>query len=272
MTLKSLCPLRVLCVCGGESATCLTLNFQINSLLNGGSAGAFGPISDKMSRQISSRGRCFVSFAGRSGRPRQCRSLIFVTTKALTPEQAQTSDSELLHAIARGDEQALASLYDRYRLILFGLILRILHSRPEAEDILQDVFIQVWRRAADFDESRGRAFTWLVTLARSRTIDRLRALESRQRTANEAVQAVPDSVSDSETDALRSEQREAVRACLQELPAEQRQTLVLAYFEGLTQTEIAARLEAPLGTVKTRMRSGMIKLREMLGERMKDFL
>jgi RNA polymerase sigma-70 factor (ECF subfamily) len=195
-----------------------------------------------------------------------------VTTKALKPEQAQTSDSELLHAIARGDEQALASLYDRYRLILFGLILRILHSRPEAEDVLQDVFIQVWKRAADFDESRGRPFTWLVTLARSRTIDRLRALESRQRTANESVLAAAESVSDSEQDAMRAEQSAVVRECLGTLPNEQQQTLVLAYFEGLTQTEIAARLGAPLGTVKTRMRSGMLKLRELLGERMKDFM
>jgi RNA polymerase sigma-70 factor, ECF subfamily len=195
-----------------------------------------------------------------------------VTAKALIPEQAQTSDSELLHAIARGDEEALASLYDRYRLILFGLILRILHSRPEAEDVLQDVFIQIWRRAADFDEARGRPFTWLATLARSRTIDRLRALDSRQRTANESLQGVPESVSDAATDTFLSEQREVVRSALRALPEEQREALVLAYFEGLTQTEIAARLGAPLGTVKTRMRSGMIKLRELLGEKMKGFL
>lgn len=195
-----------------------------------------------------------------------------MTAKALTPEQAQTSDSDLLHAIARGDEEALASLYDRYRLILFGLILRILHSHPEAEDVLQDVFIQVWKRAADFDEARGRAFTWLVTLARSRTIDRLRALNSRQRTANEALEAAPDHVSDAVEDAFKSEQREVVRTALEKLPAEQRQALVLAYFDGLTQTEIASRMGSPLGTVKTRTRSGMIKLRELLGERMKDFV
>ncbi|HEY6186607.1 MAG TPA: sigma-70 family RNA polymerase sigma factor [Pyrinomonadaceae bacterium] len=195
-----------------------------------------------------------------------------MAAEALTPDEAQTLDSELLHAVARGDEAALASLYDRYRLILFGLILRILHSRPEAEDILQDVFIQVWKTAANFDESRGRPFTWLVTLARSRAIDRLRALGSRQRVADEAMQAAPESTSDSEADALQSEQRGVVRAALKELPAEQREALVLAYFEGLTQTEIAARLGAPLGTIKTRMRSGMIKLRELLGERMKDFM
>jgi RNA polymerase sigma-70 factor (ECF subfamily) len=201
-----------------------------------------------------------------------CPHLIFVTAQALTPDEAQTLDSELLHAVARGDEAALASLYDRYRLILFGLILRILHSRPEAEDVLQDVFIQVWKTAPSFDESRGRPFTWLVTLARSRAIDRLRALGSRQRVADEAMQAAPESVSDAATDALESERRGVVREALGELPAEQREALVLAYFEGLTQTEIAARLSAPLGTVKTRMRSGMIKLRELLGEKMKDFM
>lgn len=177
-----------------------------------------------------------------------------------------------MRAIARGDEQSLASLYDRYRLILFGLILRILHSRAEAEDVLQDVFIQVWKRAGDYDESRGRTFTWLVTLARSRAIDRLRALDSRQRTANESLEGVTDSVSDAAEDAFKSEQREVVRAALAALPSEQRQTLLLAYFEGLTQTEIAERLNAPLGTVKTRMRSGMIKLRELLGEKIRDFL
>ena len=96
-------------------------------------------------------------------------------------EQVQTSDNELLRAVARGDENALAGIYDRYRLILFGLIVRILHSREEAEDVLQEVFLQVWRRAADFDEARGRAFTWLVTVARSRALDRLRALGSRAR-------------------------------------------------------------------------------------------
>ena len=188
------------------------------------------------------------------------------------PEQAQTNDVEILRAVAGGDEQALAALYDRYRLILFSLILRILHSQPEAEDVLQEVFLQVWRRASDFDETRGRPFTWLVTLARSRAIDRLRALGSRDRTATEAARDAPDSISDAADDAVKSEQGEIVRGALAKLPEEHRQTLVLAYFEGLTQSEIAARLNSPLGTVKTRMRSGMIKLRELLGERLKDLL
>ena len=186
-------------------------------------------------------------------------------------ESAEGSDVELLHAVARGDEAALARLYDAYRVILFGLLVRILNSREEAEDILQDVFIQVWRRAKDFDEKRGRPFTWLVTLARSRAIDRLRQLGARQRLATGAAQEQTETVSDALSDTIRGAQRETVRKALAELPEEQRHTLILAYFDGLTQSEIAAKLNTPLGTIKTRMRSGMIKLRTLLGSQPKNF-
>lgn len=186
--------------------------------------------------------------------------------EAAPPEVS--SDTELLHAVARGDEVALAALYDRYNSILLGLLLRILHSRSEAEDVLQEVFLQIWQRAANFDEARGRGFTWMVTLARSRAIDRLRSLQSRQRADDTALRDAPEQVGDASLDAYHAEQREIVRAALAEIPEEQRRALLLAYFEGLTQSEIAARLGQPLGTVKTRMRSGMTKLRELLGERM----
>jgi RNA polymerase sigma-70 factor (ECF subfamily) len=172
----------------------------------------------------------------------------------------------LLHAVARGDELALAALYDRYSAILLGLLLRILHDRPEAEDVLQDVFVQVWRRAADFDEARGRGFTWLVTLARSRAIDRLRALDARARATQAAQREVKEETMDATDDVLHAEQRAVVQAALARLPEEQRRALLLAYYDGLTQSEIAARLNQPLGTIKTRMRSGLIKLRELLRE------
>lgn len=181
------------------------------------------------------------------------------------PEQAQDSDVELLHAVAGGDEGALARLYDQYRVILFGLLLRILGSREEAEDVLQDVFIQVWRRAKDFDEKRGKPFTWLVTLTRSRAIDRLRLLGARNRLAESAARDLVEAVSDALSDTIESGQREIVQRALAELPADQKEALVLAYYEGLTQSEIASQLGTPLGTVKTRMRSGMMKLRSLLG-------
>ena len=188
----------------------------------------------------------------------------------MQPNPANSSDVELLHAIAARDDEALASLYDRYRLILFGLLLRILNSREEAEDVLQEVFLQIWRRARDFDEERGQPFTWMITVARSRAIDRLRVLAARHRLAASASHETEE-VSDAAADAVGSEQREIVAGALAQIPDEQRRTLMLAYFEGLTQSEIAARLDAPLGTVKTRMRSGMIRLRELLADKMQSF-
>ena len=190
---------------------------------------------------------------------------------SLQPEPAQESDVFLLKAIAARDEAALAQLYDRYDRILFGLLMRILNNREEAEDVLQEVFLQVWRKAADFDERRGRPFTWLVTLARSRGIDRLRTIASRERVAEAGAREVSEVISDAATDALKSEQRGLVSDALAKLPDEQKRPIMLAYFDGLTQSEIATRLGAPLGTVKTRMRTGMIRLRELLAGQGESF-
>jgi len=189
----------------------------------------------------------------------------------LQQDSVQTADIELLKAVSRGDEQALAQLYDNYRVILFGLLVRILNSREEAEDVLQEVFLQVWRRAKDFDETRGKPFTWLVTLARSRAIDRLRSLGARDRVAQASIREASEEVSDAAFDTFRSEQRALVTSALSQLPEEQKRPLVLAYFDGLTQSEIAANLGAPLGTVKTRVRAGMMKLREVLAGKNESF-
>jgi RNA polymerase sigma-70 factor (ECF subfamily) len=184
----------------------------------------------------------------------------------LRPEHSHDNDIDLLKAVAAKNDAALGQLYDRYRLILFGVLMRILNNREEAEDVLQEVFLQVWRRAVDFDENRGRPFTWLVTLARSRGIDRLRSLASRERVAVAGASEMPDEVSDAAADAIRSERVGAVNSALADLPEDQRKPLVLAYFDGLTQSEIATKLGVPLGTVKTRMRTAMIKLRESFGK------
>ena len=186
-------------------------------------------------------------------------------------EQPHDQDVDLLKAVAARDESALGQLYDHYRLILFGVLMRILNNREEAEDVLQEVFLQVWRRAADFDEKRGRPFTWLVTLARSRGIDRLRSLAAKERVALAGAKEPSEQVSDAVADALASEQRTLVTKALAQLPEEQKSPLILAYFDGLTQSEIAAKLGAPLGTVKTRMRAGLMKLREALSNQSASF-
>ena len=189
----------------------------------------------------------------------------------MRPERAQDNDVELLRAIAAKDEASLALLYDRYRVILFGLLMRILNNREEAEDVLQEVFLQVWRKAADFDENRGRPFTWLVTLGRSRGIDRLRTLAARDRVAEAGAREASEEISDAATDAFKSEQRGLVKNALAQLPDEQKRAIILAYFDGLSQSEIATRLGTPLGTVKTRMRTGLIKLRELLAGKDESF-
>lgn len=195
----------------------------------------------------------------------------YIESETLRPELAQDNDVGLIKAIAARDEVALAQLYDRYRAILFGLLMRILNNREEAEDVLQEVFLQVWRKAADFDENRGRPFTWLVTLGRSRGIDRLRTLAVRERVAEASAREVIEEISDAAGDAFRSEQRGLVNDALAKLPDDQKRPLMLAYFDGLTQSEIATRLGTPLGTVKTRMRTGLIKLRELLAGKGESF-
>jgi RNA polymerase sigma-70 factor, ECF subfamily len=192
---------------------------------------------------------------------------------SLANPQTDTEDAELLRAVARGDEAAFARVYDRYAPILLGLMLRILRSRAEAEDVLQEVFLQVWQQARSFDPARGRAFTWLATLARSRAIDRLRAVDSRERAAQRSAEDGLSPAAEgprgwAEEEAMRTERAEAVRAALAELPEEQRQVLLLAYLEGMSQSEIAAAKGQPLGTVKTRTRTGLKKLSEALRVRL----
>ena len=173
------------------------------------------------------------------------------------------TDAELLSAVARGDRDAYAAVYARYGRILLGLLMRILGDRAEAEEVLQDVFLQVWRRAADYDGSRGRPFVWLTTLARNRALDRIDALRSRQRAAAGATSAIGSAPDPAELASV-AEDGCRLRRALAEIPAAQREVLLLGYFEGLSQSEIAARLGAPLGTVKSHARLGLTKLRALL--------
>jgi RNA polymerase sigma-70 factor (ECF subfamily) len=178
----------------------------------------------------------------------------------------RAGDQAALARMAQGDGDAVAELYDRHARPIYSLALRILGDATEAEDVVQEVFSQAWRQAARYSASRGAVAAWLLTLARSRAIDRLRAKRVRPSGVvdDRAVGQVADAGPPADTQVLSSEQVSRVRAALDELPLLQRAAIELAYFEGLTHAEIAARLEQPLGTVKTRIRLAMTKLRDVL--------
>jgi len=176
-------------------------------------------------------------------------------------------DGALLRAVAAGDKDAFRQLYAQHSPLLFALAVKILNDRTEAEDVLQETFVQAWKTAASFDDQRGKPLGWFIMLTRSRAIDRLRSRKTRARLA-ETVGKDASQIMASTTpaeDAVTSEAQRTVRDALGKLPDDQRVPIEMAYFGGLTQFEIAERLSQPLGTVKTRIRTGMIHLREQLG-------
>lgn len=178
------------------------------------------------------------------------------------PGAGHAQDQADMAAAARGDQAALARLYDRYGRMVFALALRVADDRSAAEEVTQDVFLQVWRRAAAFDPSRGDLVSWLVTLTRNRAIDRLRSRQQRASAAWVPLDDKPSLASRPMQLSLEAAQR--VARVLAGLPEPQRKVIEMAYYEGFTQSEIAARLNQPLGTVKTWTRSALQALREAL--------
>jgi RNA polymerase sigma-70 factor (ECF subfamily) len=168
------------------------------------------------------------------------------------------SDASLVAAIRSGNEGAMAELYDRYSSIVYSVALRILGDSAAAEDVLQEVFMQLWRRPGAFDAGRGNLAPWLAVIARNRAIDGLRKRHPETDIDDIVVAVVPDMAGEAE----RSRAMQKVRGVLEAMPAVQRSALEMAYFEGLTHTEIAAKTGEPLGTVKTRIRSGLLALRK----------
>lgn len=186
---------------------------------------------------------------------------------------AQEVDRALVRRIARGDESAMTALFDRYGGPQFAFAHRILADPAEAEEAVLEAFMQAWSDASRFDASRGSVGAWLTMMVRSRALDRVRARTRRERATASSVNgssAGPPGMGTRPADPDRAlqeeEHRRQVIAALVSLPAEQREAIELAFYEGLSQSEIAARLALPLGTVKTRVRSGMLKLRELLRE------
>ena len=177
-------------------------------------------------------------------------------------------DVQAIARIAAGDAAGLEALYDRYSTLVYSLALRIVRNTGDAEDITQEVFAQLWAHASRFDPSRGAVGAWLSVIARSRALDRLRRQAgARSTTGPEALTAIPDPAPSVEVVAASAEQVAAAREALAVLPSEQRTALELAYYEGLTQAEIAERTATPLGTVKTRIRTGLQRIRDAMSAR-----
>jgi RNA polymerase sigma-70 factor (ECF subfamily) len=176
------------------------------------------------------------------------------------------TDAELLRRTAAGDADAFSRLYERTSRVLFALARQILRNDTAAEDLLQDVYVQVWDRARSFDESLGRPITWLMTLTRNRALDRIRSSQRFERmiqAAEEETELAEAANVGSEPE-MDAEQRRLIFEALRGLSAEQRQALDMAFFGGLTQAEIAEKLNVPLGTIKARIRRGMIQMRDAL--------
>ena len=176
-------------------------------------------------------------------------------------------DVELLRRVANQDRDAFAEFYDRHSTLVFSVACKILNDQTDAEDVVQETFIQIWEKAARFDAKLGKAASWAATMARNKAVDRIRSSQRRTRLAEEAG---AETVIANECDATVNEaahghdRAQLIQTAIVTLPAEQRQAIEMAYFSGLTQNEISEKLKQPLGTIKARIRRGLLKLRDQL--------
>jgi RNA polymerase sigma-70 factor, ECF subfamily len=188
------------------------------------------------------------------------------------PRLDAPDDAKLVVAIAAGNSDALEALYDRYSAILFRMAMRILKNREQAEEVVQEVFWRVWRRSASFESERGRVVQWLFGITHNLCIDELRRMRARpnpvyEQVDNPIIRQLVDEQVDVAGSALASEQRRVISEAMEYLPSSQREAVELMYFGGLSHQEIAAKLDRPLGTVKTRVRLGLQKLHNLLTSR-----
>ncbi len=190
-----------------------------------------------------------------------------VLETALNNPSISADEAQLLARIAHRDRQAFSQLYDRYSGVLYSTIFRVLNNADESNDVLQDVFVQIWDRAGAYDPALGKPFTWAMTLTRNKAIDRLRALKRRYSFMEELtleMEAETRHRPFAGSELFSNDQSALVRAAVATLPLEQRQAIEMAFLGGLSQQEIAESLNQPLGTIKARIRRGMLRLREAL--------
>ena len=183
-----------------------------------------------------------------------------------TDQTAAPTSEELMLRIADGSESAFEELYDRLSPQVFGLIRRILKDQAQSEEVVQEVFVEAWQQATRYDAARGKAITWLLTLAHRRAVDRVRASQaSKDRDLREGIKAFQASYDDVEETTIQRDESRRVNRALQRLSDGQREAIQLAYFGGYTHLEVADMLKIPVGTAKTRIRDGMNKLRDLMG-------
>jgi RNA polymerase sigma-70 factor (ECF subfamily) len=200
--------------------------------------------------------------------PRSPRSLAMMADADENVAE-QNQDAVLIERIRGGERAAFIGFYDRYSPLLFSVAARVLGDRKEAEDVLQEIMLVIWNKSGDYDPQLGTLSSWAVTLTRNKALDRLRARTRRLRLIEEAAIMAEDSDATSYPSANEivhgRERAELLRDAMKDLPADQRMAIELAFFTGLSQSDIATRLQQPLGTIKARIRRGMLRLREQLG-------
>ena len=195
----------------------------------------------------------------------------------LEGKQMSTEDREIDHALLRRiqaeDERALETLYERYSRLVYSLALRIVGTVNDAEEVTQEIFLKVWKNASSFDQSKGKAFSWLVAITRRHAIDKTRSKTFKTRRNETTLDSTGDATvteenpSDSRSHLILQEEAHIIRQALVNLAEKDRTIIELAYFEGLTHTQIAARIQLPLGTVKTRLRHGITELKKRMGDK-----
>ena len=191
----------------------------------------------------------------------------FIISQPVNEPDAKDQDIELLRQIAAGDRAAFAEFYDRHATLMFSVASKIVRDPGEAEDVLQEVFLQIWEKAGRFDPKLGKASSWAAILVRNKAIDRIRASQRRTRLAEESgvAHAIAAEVTDSANETFYGHDKaKFIHSAIVELPEDQRKAIELAYFSGLTQDEISKKLNTPLGTIKARIRRGLLKLRDQL--------
>ena len=189
---------------------------------------------------------------------------------AVMTSECESAEEEagLVAGVARGDEPSFRALYDRFSKPLFSLLIKMLQNQDDAEEVLQNVFLQIWRRSESYKPELSSVFTWLVMITRGRAIDRLRARQRHLAVVDRIAAEAPSGEPDAPAEAVDSDSRALVASALQRISEDQRQVIELAFFSGLSQAEISQRLSAPLGTVKARIRRGLMQLKDFLIRRL----